>query len=85
MIHSKTIVIDDEWSTIGSLNLDNISLRYNFEGNIVSLNKEFSMDIKNQFCNDLESATELTLSDWKKRSFFERCIEILVLPIRQFL
>ncbi len=85
MIHSKTIVIDGEWSTIGSLNLDNVSLRYNFEGNLVSVNKEFALDIEKQFCNDMETSTKLSFEVWKRRGLFQKCLELIVWPIRQFL
>lgn len=85
MIHSKTIVVDDSWSTIGSLNLDNVSLRYNFEGNLVSRNEKFSKELRNQFNNDLLSAKPLTLEEWKKRPFMNKVFEILVWPFRKFL
>lgn len=85
MIHSKTIVIDDNWSTIGSLNLDNISLRYNFEGNLVSANPLFNLEIKKQFLEDLNKSKKLEYSDWKKRPLFSKFLEILVWPFRKFL
>lgn len=84
-IHSKTAVIDGKWSTIGSLNLDNLSLRYNFEGNIVSVNKRFAFELEHQFLKDLELATELTLTEWRKRPLISKIAEILVWPIRKFL
>lgn len=85
LLHGKTGVIDGSWSTIGSLNLDNLSLRYNFEGNIVSTDKTFAGELEEQFKEDLVHSTELTLPDWQKRSFHQRILEILVWPIRKFL
>jgi cardiolipin synthase A/B len=85
MIHSKTGIIDGKWSTIGSLNLDNLSLRYNFEGNIVSLNTDFAHALEQQFKNDMESSTELTLDQWHKRSYLTKFLEMLVWPLRKFL
>lgn len=85
MIHGKTGVIDGKWSTIGSLNLDNLSLRYNFEGNIVSTNKEFAFEIEKEFLNDLRSATELTKEAWGKRGLLRKFLEVLVWPLRKLL
>ncbi len=85
MIHAKTGVIDGYWSTIGSLNLDNLSLRYNFEGNIVSLDKSFAFELEKQFLNDLKISNELTLSDWRKRPLLQKILEILIWPIRKLL
>ncbi len=85
VIHGKTGVIDGTWSTIGSLNLDNLSLRYNFEGNIVSTDPLFAAELESQFKDDLLVSEELTLEKWSKRPLFQKILEILVWPIRKFL
>lgn len=85
MIHSKTIVIDGRWSTIGSLNLDNISLRYNFEANLVSTNKNFTFELEKQFLDDLHASKELKLSEWLYRSWSQKVLEILIWPFRKFI
>lgn len=85
MTHAKTAVIDGDWSMVGSLNLDNISLRYNFEAALVSINKKFSKELEDQFLKDLDDSLELTLQEWRNRSFFMKFIEVLVWPIRKLL
>jgi cardiolipin synthase A/B len=85
MIHSKTGIVDGTWSTIGSLNLDNLSLRYNFEGNIVSNNLDFSNELEKQFLEDLNMSKEIMKMDWDKRGLILRFLELLVWPIRRFL
>jgi cardiolipin synthase len=85
MIHGKTAVIDGSWSTIGSLNLDNLSLRYNFEGNIVSTDKSFAFELEKQFLEDLALSEELTITEWRKRPLLQKFLEILVWPVRKFL
>ncbi len=85
MIHTKTAVIDGDWAMVGTLNLDNISLRYNFESGIVALNHHFATEIGGHFTNDLQHADELTLEMWQRRSYFSQFLEILVWPIRKFL
>lgn len=41
-LHSKVAVIDDEWSTVGSSNLDPLSLSLNLEANVMIRNREFN-------------------------------------------
>jgi cardiolipin synthase len=85
MIHAKTAVVDGSWSTIGSLNLDNLSLRYNFEGNIVSIDKQFAFELEKQFLEDLKMASRLSIEDWNRRSRFRKFLEVLIWPLRAFL
>ncbi len=84
-LHSKTMVIDDEWSTVGSFNLDNLSFLYNYEANIISTDQESIQAIKNHFTQDLMHAKEITLEDWVKRPLYHKVREFFVSPIRRFL
>ncbi len=85
MIHSKTAVIDGDWAMVGTLNLDNVSLRYNFESGIVAANHHFATEVAGHFQNDLQDSDELMLSEWDKRSYLSQFLELLVWPIRKFL
>lgn len=85
IIHAKTAVIDSEWSMIGTLNLDNVSLRYNFECAVTSTNKECASTLCEQFNTDLTSSRLVTLESWEKRPFFQKFKEWLIWPIRKFL
>jgi cardiolipin synthase len=85
MLHSKTAVIDHEWATVGSFNLDSLSILYNYEANIVSTKKDFADEVRKYFLEDLEFAEEVHFDSWKNRSTGEKIREILTLPIRRFL
>lgn len=75
MLHSKTVVIDSDWATVGSLNLDNVSLRYNFEANIISMNPEFNRELTSQFQTDLQNAVEVKEKDWNSRLLPRKLLE----------
>ena len=49
------------------MNLDMISLRYNFEGNITGDNQELVNLYKKDFLNDTNHSIELTSAEWSKR------------------
>lgn len=84
MIHSKSIIADD-WVTLGTLNFDNVSFRYNFEANLVSTNFEFVQEIRHHFETDKAQSTLLSKEDWKKRPLARKIAEWLILPIRPLL
>lgn len=84
-LHSKTMTIDDEWSTVGSFNLDSLSFFYNYEANIVSTDQESAQTIKKHFLTDLEHSTEIKMKQWIQRPLYQKFRELLVTPIRPFL
>ena len=40
-LHAKVLCVDDEWATVGSSNLDPLSLVLNMEGNIIIRDRAF--------------------------------------------
>ena len=68
MLHAKTAVIDDVWSTIGSSNLDTESLLTNDEANAVILGRGFADSMQAMFERDLEDSDQISLKEWEKRS-----------------
>lgn len=85
MIHSKSIIVDGTWATVGSLNLDSASLLYNFEANIITTNSKFAEELSSHFVNDLKDVTEVKKEDWFNRFFVERIPEQLIKLVRKFL
>lgn len=45
-LHGKVACIDDEWATIGSSNLDPLSLALNLEANVVVRDRAFTADLR---------------------------------------
>jgi cardiolipin synthase len=75
MIHSKTIVVDGLWSSVGSMNFDNRSLAFNNESNLVVLDPTFGATMDSTFFDDLRHAKEISLAEFRKRSPWERLLE----------
>ena len=67
MIHSKYMVIDGTFCSIGSANLDIRSFEYNFEVNAIIYNQEISTELENVFENDKKDCFEITLEQWENR------------------
>jgi len=75
MMHAKTVVIDTQWSTVGSYNMDSLSLLLNDELTVVVLNRDFGERLESMFREDFEVCEELTLNAWRKRGWLQRLAE----------
>lgn len=75
MVHAKTIVVDDNLTTIGTCNIDNRSFLLNFEINAVFYDEEVAKQMRDQFQEDLEDCNPNNLEEWRKRSAFRKVKE----------
>lgn len=75
MIHSKIIVVDGQWSVIGSANMDIRSVLLNEENVMGILSVEFAKELTRVFEDNLRQARALNLRDWQKRSFIIKILE----------
>jgi len=85
ILHAKTVVVDEDWASVGSFNLDSLSILYNYEANIVSTKPAFVEEVRGYFLADLLQSEEITLAQWLKRPRKQKMLELLTLPIRRFL
>ncbi|MBN1663198.1 MAG: cardiolipin synthase [Deltaproteobacteria bacterium] len=72
LLHAKTAVIDEVWSTVGSTNMDSMSMLTNDEVNAVILNKEFAVEMEQMFVRDLADSRQIQRDEWNKRPVFEK-------------
>jgi cardiolipin synthase len=72
LLHAKTAVIDQVWSTVGSTNLDFLSLLNNDEVNAVVLNREFAVEMEEMFARDLADSREIHRKEWESRPWLPR-------------
>ena len=75
MIHAKSLVIDGEWSVVGSTNLDHRSFSINDEVNLASNDPGLAARLREDFARDLTVSKCVTYTAWKRRSLFERMHE----------
>lgn len=72
LLHAKTAVIDQVWSTVGSSNMDWLSFARNNEVNVVVLGADFARDMEAQFQRDLAASQQLTAQQWARRPVGDR-------------
>ncbi len=85
ILHAKTAVIDDDWSTVGSFNFDARSIYNNLELNVAMVCKEVNAALRKRVEADLEQSVKIELTSWNKRSWFLRLIERFVYAFRWLL
>ncbi|MBQ7041328.1 MAG: cardiolipin synthase [Muribaculaceae bacterium] len=74
MLHSKTMIIDDEFCTIGSTNFDFRSFEHNFEGNMFIYSKAINQQMIDIFNNDLAQSIRINSARWRKRPIFDKAL-----------
>ena len=64
--HSKIMMVDGLYCTVGSTNLDARSLKCDFEENAVIIDKETTRELDEMFARDKQKSFRLTEETWKK-------------------
>lgn len=75
MLHSKALMVDDEFTTIGSTNFDFRSFEHNFEANMMIYSREFNALSRKQFMEDQRDCVRVTSASWRKRPASEKALE----------
>lgn len=70
--HSKIMMVDDLFCTVGTANLNSRSLRYDYETNAFIFDKQFTRQLNNVFEEDILHCTQLTPEMWKKTSAWKK-------------
>ncbi|HEX8488259.1 MAG TPA: phosphatidylserine/phosphatidylglycerophosphate/cardiolipin synthase family protein [Propionibacteriaceae bacterium] len=85
MVHAKTATIDGQWSTIGTANLDRLSLLGNYEINIEIYDEGVARQMEEIFAIDSSNTVELTTSEWHRRHAMVKFSETVLTPLRPLL
>jgi len=68
MLHAKTMVVDNNFATIGTCNMDYRSFDINFEINALIFDEETTSNLSDRFDLDIEDCQLLDLNEWRERS-----------------
>ena len=85
MVHAKTATIDGQWCTIGTANIDRVSLLGNYEINMEVFNRDVAKQMEEIFMIDSTNTVELTLEDWQRRHAMVKFSETVLTPLRPLL
>jgi cardiolipin synthase len=82
MYHTKLMVVDDVWVSVGSTNFDNRSFRLNDEANLNVFDRDLAAHQVRCFEHDKSRSKQITLIDWKNRPLREKALEHLAALLR---
>ena len=85
MIHAKTATIDGAWTTVGTANLDRLSLVGNYELNMEFIHPVLAKQMEQVFTDDLQHCRELQLDEWMRRPLAQKLGELVLSPLWPFL
>ena len=71
-LHEKVMLIDDDYSTVGTPNFDNRSFRLNFEVTSLIVDKAFNKEMEAMFEADFAHAVPINADDLEKKPFWWR-------------
>ena len=78
MMHSKTILVDDEFSTIGSTNFDFRSFEHNFEANLFIYSRKVNERMAEIFRADIHSCRRIVPAEWRSRPLWRKAMQSLL-------
>jgi cardiolipin synthase A/B len=77
-MHSKVAVIDNEWATVGSSNIDPFSLLLAREANIIVKDKHFAMELRTDIMHSIQGgAYHVLAEEWSNRHIVKRLLSWL--------
>jgi len=74
-LHSKLMVSDDLFSTVGSTNVDFRSFEHNFEINAFIYDRNMALKMREIFLTDQHNCNQVVLSIWEKRKWYYKVAE----------
>lgn len=86
-LHAKVGVVDAQWATVGSSNLDPLSCLFAREANVVVYNREFAADLQKELLDAIRlRSRQVNASEHAQRPLKERllswlCYKLMVLAV----
>ncbi|MBC7993733.1 MAG: cardiolipin synthase ClsB [Rhizobacter sp.] len=78
-LHGKVALADDEWSTVGSSNLDPLSLSLNLEANLIIRDRSFNQHLRERLEDLIEnSCKEVPAPSGRHRAWGQMALSYLV-------
>lgn len=73
--HSKLMMVDDVFASVGTANMDIRSFNQDFEANALIYDAAITRQLKQDYEDDIENSKEIFLEAWEKRPVFEKVQE----------
>jgi cardiolipin synthase len=85
VLHAKTAVVDGVWGTLGSFNLERLSMAFNHEVNAMFADPHLGRELENSFRSDCGNCREVTLEHFRQRPLWMKALERVLYFFRKIL
>jgi cardiolipin synthase len=75
MMHAKSIVVDGQFVSAGTVNFDNRSMSFNDETTLLAVDRDLGTRMERLFEHDVRDAREITLDVHERRPWSDRALE----------
>ena len=83
MLHAKTLCVDGQWSTVGTVNFDNRSFQLHDEVTLGVWDRAFAGELERAFERDLERSLQIDPERWRARGIRQRAAEAATTVLRR--
>jgi cardiolipin synthase A/B len=83
--HTKAVVVDDSFYSVGSYNFDHRSLAYNLEVVVNVIDRAGAADVGTMLTSDMAASEEVTPESFARRSLLMRILQRLAYALRRWL
>ncbi len=80
LLHTKMMIIDGMWATVGSANFDNRSMAMNDELNVMFYDQAIAKRLEEIFVEDITHSNKLTREHLENRNWLHRALGALLSP-----
>lgn len=80
LLHTKVMIIDGVWATVGSTNFDNRSMAMNDELNVMFYDQRIAKHLEEIFVEDVAHSSKLTREQLENRDWLHRSLSVLLSP-----
>ncbi len=79
--HSKYMVIDEQWTTVGSSNFDERSMRLNFELSVLLLDRKINREMGEIFTRTISESNAIDREEFAQRPLVQKLAESILRPM----
>jgi cardiolipin synthase len=84
VVHTKALLVDDGFVSLGSYNIDHRSLVYNLELVVNALDRDYNAEVAAMLEADMAAGQEIHWETFRRRSLFTRVLERLAYAFRHW-
>lgn len=84
LLHTKMMMIDGIWATVGSTNFDNRSMAMNDELNVIFYDEPIVKRLEDIFLEDLTHSKKISREHLENRGWLDRFLGVLTSPLHDY-